>query len=219
MEPIRVMLVEDHALVRAGIRALLEGLEGVEVVGEAGDGREGLRLIETHRPDVVLMDIAMKGLNGLEATVRVRKDFPDVRVMILSMYTNEEYVLKALQAGAAGYLLKDAGTNELEIAIQAAARGETYLSSAVSKYVVAGYVRRVGGDAELDPLERLTPRQREVLQLVAEGQTTKEIARTLHISKKTVHTHRKQLMEQLDIHDVAGLVRYAIRMGLVAPDG
>jgi DNA-binding NarL/FixJ family response regulator len=213
MKPIRMMLAEDHTLVRAGIRALLQNLEEVEVVAEAGDGREALRLVEIHEPDVVLMDIAMAGLNGLEATARISKTFPNVRVIILSMHANEEYVLQALRAGAVGYLLKDAGTAELELAIRAVARNETYLSPLVSKHVVADYVRRVGG--EPSSLERLTRRQREILQLIAEGHSTQEIAQMLSISGKTVETHRSQLMERLDIHDVAGLVRYAIRMGLV----
>jgi DNA-binding NarL/FixJ family response regulator len=169
------------------------------------------------------MDVAMPGLNGLEATARLRKEFPSIRVLILSMYSNEEYVIQSLRAGASGYLLKDAATTELDLAIKAIARGETYLSPAISKVVVTDYVRRVGGDgaesnADPSPYERLTPRQREILQLIAEGYTTKEIAHMLNISAKTVETHRMQLMDQLDIHDVAGLVRYAIRKGLVTTD-
>lgn len=210
---IQILLVEDHTIVRAGIRALLQSLEGVEVVAEAGDGREAIRLIEAHQPDIVLMDIAMSGLNGLEATTRISKEYPHVRVVILSMHASEEYVLQALRAGAVGYLLKDADITELELAIRSVARDETYLSPAVSKHVVADYVRRVGG--EPSSLERLTRRQREILQLIAEGHSTQEIAQMLSISVKTVETHRAQLMERLDIHDVASLVRYAIRMGLV----
>jgi DNA-binding NarL/FixJ family response regulator len=216
MKPICVLLAEDHALVRAGFRALLENLHGIQVIAEAGDGREAMRLIETHRPDVVLMDITMPGLNGLEAAARVANEFPYVHVIILSMHANEEYVLQALRAGAAGYLLKDADPTELELAVTAVARGETYLSPPVSKHVIADYVRRVGDESS--SLVQLTPRQREVLQLIAEGHTTKEIARMLGISVKTVGTHRAQLMERLDIHDIAGLVRYAIRVGLVSPE-
>jgi DNA-binding NarL/FixJ family response regulator len=216
MKPIHVLLAEDHALVRAGFRALLENLHGIQVIAEAGDGREAMRLIETHRPDVVLMDITMPGLNGLEAAARVANEFPYVHVIILSMHANEEYVLQALRAGAAGYLLKDADPTELELAVTAVARGETYLSPPVSKHVIADYVRRVGDESS--SLVQLTPRQREVLQLIAEGHTTKEIARMLGISVKTVGTHRTQLMERLDIHDIAGLVRYAIRVGLVSPE-
>jgi DNA-binding NarL/FixJ family response regulator len=214
MKPICVLLAEDHALVRAGFRALLENLPGIQVVAEAGDGREALRLIETHRPNVVLMDITMPGLNGLEAAARVASEFPYVHVIILSMHANEEYVLQALRAGAAGYLLKDADPAELEMAVTAVARGETYLSPPVSKRVIADYVRRVGDESS--SLVRLTPRQREVLQLITEGHTTREIARILDISVKTVETHRTQLMERLDIHDIAGLVRYAIGVGLVS---
>lgn len=214
MSTIRVLLADDHALVRAGFRALLEGLPGIQVVGEAGNGREALNLIQQTRPDVVLMDIAMSGLNGLEATARATRDNPHVRVIILSMHANEEYVLQALRAGAAGYLIKDADLAELELAVRAVARGETYLSPAVSKHVIAEYLRRTAG--EPSPLSLLTPRQREILQLIAEGLTTKEIAHTLGISVKTVETHRAALMERLDIHDVPGLVRFAVRTGLVS---
>ncbi len=213
MKSIRVLLADDHNLVRAGIRSLLQALPGIQVVAEAGDGREALSLIETHQPDVALLDIAMPGLNGLEVAAQVADSFPYVHVMILSMHATEEYVLRALRAGAAGYLLKDADTAELELAINAVTRGETYLSPAVSKHVTE-YVRRVGEEAH-STLERLTPRQREVLQLVAEGHTTQEIARMMNVSSKTVETHRTQLMERLDIHDIAGLVRYAVREGLV----
>lgn len=211
-----VLLADNHTLVRAGLRALLQNIQGIRVVAEAGDGREALRLIAAHQPDVVLMDIAMPEMNGLEATARVVKEFPNVRVIILSMHANEEYVLQALRTGAAGYVLKDSGVSELELALRAIAKGETYLSPAVSKHVVADYVRRVG--SESSSLEQLTPRQREILQLLAEGRTMKEIAKLLYISVKTVETHRAQLMERLGIHDVAGLVRYAIRVGLVTPD-
>jgi DNA-binding NarL/FixJ family response regulator len=213
MKSIRILLADDHTLVRAGIRSLVQALSGIQVVAEAGDGREALSLIETHQPDVAVLDIAMPGLNGLEVAAQVADNFPYVRVIILSMHATEEYVLRALRAGAAGYLLKDADTTELELAIKAVTRGETYLSPAVSKHVTE-YVRRVGEEAH-SALERLTPRQREVLQLVAEGHTTQEIARMMNLSVKTVETHRTQLMERLDIHDIAGLVRYAVREGLV----
>jgi DNA-binding NarL/FixJ family response regulator len=216
MKPIRLLLVDDHQLVRAGIQALLRGLAGVEVVAEAGDGREALRLLAVHHPDVVLMDIMMPGMNGLEATARIAKDFPQTRVIMLSVNTSEEYVLQAMRAGAAGYLLKNIRPDELETAIRAVARGERYLTAAVSKHVIDAYLHRVGPEAS--SLDRLTPRQREVLQLVAEGATTKEIGRKLGVSVKTAEMHRGQLMEALGIHDVAGLVRYAIRMGVIAPD-
>ncbi|HEX9665652.1 MAG TPA: response regulator transcription factor [Thermodesulfobacteriota bacterium] len=216
MKPIRILLADDHTLVRAGIRSLLNNIAGIEVIAEASDGREALRLVRAHSPDVVLMDIAMPGLNGLEASVRISKEFPLVRVIILSMHLNEEYILQALRAGAKGYILKGADTAELEIAIRTVARGETYLSPIVSKHVVADYIQCIGGATK--SVELLTARQREVLQLISEGYSTKGIARTLGISVKTVETHRIQLMERLDIHDIAGLVRYAIRVGLVEPD-
>jgi DNA-binding NarL/FixJ family response regulator len=213
VKPIRVLLADDHTLVRAGIRALLDKLPDVQVVAEATDGRDALSLVKAHQPHLVLMDIAMPGLNGLEATRRMVKEFPNISVLILSMHVSEEYVWQALRAGAAGYLLKGAELAELALAIKAVARGETYLSPPISKQVIRDYVRRVGGEETL--LERLTPRQREILQLIAEGATTKAIAETLHLSVKTVETHRAQLMERLGIHDVAGLVRYAVKIGLV----
>jgi DNA-binding NarL/FixJ family response regulator len=213
---IRIVLADDHALVRAGVRSLLASIAGVEVVAEARDGHEVIALVEKWRPRLVLMDIAMPGLNGLEATARLSKSHPETAVIILSMHAAEEYALQALRAGAAGYLLKDADLSELELAIAAVARGQTYLSPAMSKHLVTDYRRRLA--EQPDPLDRLTPRHREVLQLLAEGQTTKDIAARLKLSVKTVETHRAQLMDRLDIHDLAGLVRFAIRVGLVAPD-
>ena len=216
MKPVRVLLADDHTLVRAGLRKLLEAMPEVEVVGEASDGLALLALAAQLRPTLVLMDIAMPGINGLEATARLARQSPDIRVLILSMHQNEEYVRQALRHGAAGYLLKDAAPMELDLAIQAVLRGETYLSPAVSRGVVSDYVQRLRG--EETPGTQLTPRQREVLQLVAEGHSTKEIARRLDLSVKTVDTHRSQLMKLLDIHEVAGLVRYAMRVGLISPD-
>lgn len=213
MRSIRVLIVDNHAMVRAGFRALLQSLDDIEVTGEAGDGREALRLVEEQQPDIVLMDIAMPEMNGLETTTRLKKEFPQVKVIILSMHANEEYVYQALRSGAMGYLLKDGGTSELELAIRAIANGETYLSPAISKHVITDYMRRV--ITESSPLEQPTPRQREILQLIAQGKNTKEMAEALYISVKTVETHRMQLMERLNIHDVAGLVRYAIRTGVV----
>ena len=213
---IRVVLADDHKLFRAGIRSLVERLADVEIVGEAGDGREALRLVEAHRPDVVLMDIMMPNLNGLDAAARIARTMSRTRVLILSMNADEDSVLKTLRAGAVGYLVKTADPAELELAIRAAARGEKTLSSAVSQHVVAACLRRV--DREETSLERLTPRQREVLQLVAEGHTTKEIAIKLNITAKTAETYRGELMDALDIHDVASLTRYAIRTGLVSLD-
>jgi DNA-binding NarL/FixJ family response regulator len=216
MPPIRVLLADDHAIVRTGIKTILNGLPGVEVVAEAQDGREALEQIARTRPDVVFMDIGMKNLNGLETTSRVTADYPGVRVLILSVHANEEYVWQALRAGAVGYLLKDAPPEEIEQALRAVVRGETYLTSAASGKIVADFIARSGN--ERSALELLTPRQREILQLLAEGRTAKEMARLLGISAKTVETHRAQLMERLDIHDVPGLVRFAIRVGLIQAD-
>ncbi len=216
MNRVRVLLADDHVLVRAGLRKLLESTPDLDVIGEAGDGLAVLALVAELQPSLVVMDISMPGLNGLDTTARLVKEWPDIRVLILSMHQTEEYVRQALRHGAAGYLLKDAAPVELDLALRAIARGETYLSPAVSKGVVSDYVQRLRGDAPEDG--RLTPRQREVLQLIAEGLSTKEIARRLDISVKTADTHRTQLMKQLDIHEVAGLVRYAMRVGLVSPD-
>jgi DNA-binding NarL/FixJ family response regulator len=209
----RVLLADDHTLVRAGLRKLLESMPDITVVGEAGDGLALLTLAETLQPHLVLMDIAMPGLNGLEATARLVKSNPGIRVMILSMHQNEEYVRRALRHGAVAYLLKDSAPMELELALSAVLRGETYLSPAVSKGVMADYVHRLREDDQ--PGEQLSPRQREVLQLIAEGLSTKDIARRLDLSVKTVETHRTGLMRQLDVHEVTGLVRYALKLGLV----
>jgi DNA-binding NarL/FixJ family response regulator len=216
MSVTRVLLADDHAIVRAGIHALLEKMSNVEVVGEARTGREALELVKSKLPDVVLMDIAMTELGGLEALPRIMKDFPGVKVIILSAHANEEYVIRALRSGAAGYLVKDAATAELELAIRSVTEEKTYLSPSISRTVINSYLERVGG--QLSPLEQLTPRQREILQLLAEGRNTKEIASDLDISVKTVESHRLQLMERLNIHDVPGLVRYAVRSGLVSAE-
>lgn len=213
MKSLRVVLADDHKLVRAGLRSLLQQMPGITVLGEAQDGREALELVVKHRPDVVLMDISMAGLNGLEATLQIKKDYPGIHVIMLSMHATEEYVLQALRAGASAYLLKDAAPMELEMALAAVGRGETYLSPPISMQVVESYARRVGGQSQ--PLDMLTRRQREILQLIAEGNSTRDIASHLGLSIKTVETHRAQLMERLAIHDVPGLVRYAIRHGLV----
>lgn len=223
MKTVRVIIADDHSLVRAGFRALVNQVGGIEVVAEAGDGLEALRLVKELHPDIIMADISMPGMNGIELTGRISKEFPDSRVIILSMHADEEYVIRALRAGAAGYMLKDAGTDELELALRSVIKGKTFLSPSVSKQVIDDYLLRVGSknsDSETgDGLsECLTPRQREVLQLIAEGLTTKEIAQRLNLSIKTVDTHRTQTMERLDIHDIAGLVRYAIRKGIIATE-
>jgi len=207
--------VDDHVLVRAGLRSLLERIPEVQVVGEAGNGREALEMVKTKLPNLVLMDIAMSDLGGLEALPRI-KNFPGVNVVMLSAHANEEYVIRALRSGASGYMLKDAATTELELVIEAVVEGNTYLSPSISKTVIDSYLERVGGPT--GPLEHLTARQREILQLIAEGKNTKSIADTLQISVKTVEAHRLQLMARLRIHDVPGLVRYAVRTGLVSPE-
>jgi DNA-binding NarL/FixJ family response regulator len=211
---IRVVIVDDHMLVRAGFRHLLEGFAGVKVVGEADNGHEAVQLARELRPEIVLMDIAMPHLNGFEATVRICQELPQVRVVVLSMHVNEEYVLQALHAGAVGYILKDASPAELSLALQSVMSGETYLSPPVSKRVV-DYVRRVGNENSEGPLARLTGRQREVLQLIVEGNTSREIAQLLTISVKTVEAHRTELMRRLDVHSVADLVRVALQAGMV----
>lgn len=213
-KPIRVILADDHTLVRAGIRALLEKLPGVEVVGEAGDGREVLNQVKLHRPNVVLLDISMAGLNGLETAARMARDFPDVRVIILSMHHNEEYVWRALKAGVAGYLLKKAATAELATALQRVALGEIYLSQEISSQLPKNFAFN-GIAGRKSPLEQLTGRQREILQLIAEGRNTKQIAELLKVSPKTIEYHRMKLMDCLNVHDVPGLVRFALRMGLI----
>ena len=216
MDPIRVLLADDHALVRAGIRLLLEKLPDIEVVAEASDGREAIRLVEQHEPRVVLTDVAMPFLNGLEVTRRLAKTFPNVRVLILSMYSDEEHVYLALRAGAAGYLIKGAAREELQLAIRAVARGDTYLSPPLTKLMMT----KSGQQTKVDfnPLRELSTRQTQVLQLIAKSKTTKQIALELSISVKTVESHRAQLMERLDIHEIASLVRYAIKIGLLQLD-
>jgi len=212
----RILLVDDHRLVRAGIRALLEKMPIAEPVGEAEDGRQAFEMINRLRPDIVLLDIAMPNLNGLNAVDRIRKEWPKTKVIILTMHANEEYVLRALRSDVSGYLIKDAAVDELERAIRAVAKGDTYLSPLVSKRVIRDYLART--DEVHGAVEQLTSRQLEVLQLVAEGKNTKEIADILNVSVKTVEAHRLQLMQRLDIHDVASLVRYAIRSGLVSAE-
>ncbi len=213
--PIRILLADDHVLVRAGIKALLDRLSGFEVIGEANDGREAINLVDQLQPDVVLMDIAMPGLNGLEAVDRILHNHADTRIIILSVFSDEESVARSLRKGVSGYLVKGSAPAELELAIRAVFRGETYLSPSVSKQVVQQYLERVDGAPSL--LSILTSRQREILQLIGEGRSTKEMAQDLNLSVKTVERHKAELMDRLDIHDIAGLVRYAIKSGLVNP--
>lgn len=215
MKAFRILLADDHALVRAGIRELVQKISGIEVIGEASGGRQALELIESLSPDLVLLDIGMKELNGLEVAARVNRDFPKVKTLILSMHNNEEYVLRALRVGASGYMLKDSAIAELQLAIDAVRNNKTYLSPSISRNAIDNYLNRTSAPGKSTALEQLTPRQREILQLIAEGRSTKEIAGDLNLSAKTVETHRAQLMERLDIYDVASLVRYAMRVGLI----
>ncbi|WP_455387951.1 response regulator [Petrachloros mirabilis] len=212
---IRVILADDHALVRQGIRSLLEKLDDVEVIGEVNDGREALELSKTTQPDIVIMDITMPGLSGLEAVSRMKKACPTTRVIMLSMHGGEEYFQQALDSGAAGYLLKDADQLELELAIRAVMRGDVYLSPSVAKYALDAYRERKENDQ--GPLACLSSRHKEILQLIAEGYANKEIAQRLDLSPRTVEAHRAELMERLNIHDVPGLVKVALRAGLIKP--
>ncbi len=214
MNTIKILIADDHTLIRAGIRALLEHIQDITVVAEANDGREAIAFVIQHTPNILLTDIAMPGLNGLEAITRIKKLDKKIHIIILSMHTNEEYVREALLVGASGYLVKGADPSELELAIRSVMRGEIYLSPAVSKSIVSQFLQQASHTS--DPTKELSSRQREILQLIAEGKTTKDIAQLLHLSTKTVETHRTELMKRLGIHDLAGLVRYAIRHGLVS---
>jgi DNA-binding NarL/FixJ family response regulator len=216
MTTIRILLVDDHQLILASLRALMNDFVGIEVVGEAINGRQALDMTVTHAPDIVLMDISMAGLNGLDATRQIATDHPGVRVIMLSMHSTEKFVLEALRAGASGYLLKESTPQELEMAIRSVARGEVFLSPAISKHVLDVFLGRV--EKQSNSLDSLTPRQREILQLIAENKSNKQIAQLLQASEKTIESHRASLMARLDIHGVAGLVRYAIRNGLVSPE-
>lgn len=218
MSPLRILLVDDHLLVRAGIRSLLEGIEGASIVAEANNGREAVALAKLHQPDLAVMDITMKELNGIDATAQIRLESPSTRVLILSMHSTEEFVTRAIKAGAHGYIVKDSAPQELTLAIEAVMRDEIYLSPRISRHVVSGLLPGARGERRDSSLDALTSRQREILQMIAEGKSTKEIAFVLDVSVKTVETHRAALMERLGIHDIAGLVVYAIRTGLIDID-
>jgi two-component system response regulator NreC len=218
MTEIRVLLAEDHTIVRKGLRSLLDAEATITVVGEAENGRQAIDQVESLLPDVVVMDIAMPGLNGLEATRQIRKRFPEVQVLILTVHTDQEYVLQILRAGASGYLVKQAAPTDLVQAIQAAHRGGIFLSPSISRKVIEEYVQQASTSAELDSYETLTDREREVLQLIAEGSSTRQIAELLHISVKTVETHRAHLMDKLELRSTAELTQYAIRKGVISLD-
>jgi len=212
MKPIRVLIADDHALVRAGIRALVEKIEGMVVVGEAGKGTEALELVKQLTPSLMLLDITMPDGGGFEVLEQVTRTYPEIRVIVLTVHEAGEYAIRALREGAAGFLPKSAASAELEQAIQTVIRGEIYISPETSRRTLLEYGK---GTSKRHLLATLSPRQREVLRFIAEGRTTKQIAQELEISVKTVETHRAQLMERLGIHDVAGLVRYAITVGLI----
>lgn len=212
MKTIRTLIADDHALVRAGIRALVEKIKGVTVVAEAGKGSEALKLIEELKPNLILLDITMPDGSGFDVLQHVSKNDPDIRVIVLTVHEAGEYAIRALREGAAGFLPKSAASTELEQAIQSVMKGEVYISPETSRKTLIEYGK---GVTKRDLLATLSPRQREVLRLIAEGRTTKQIAQTLEISVKTVETHRAQLMDRLGIRDVAGLVRYAIIVGLI----
>jgi DNA-binding NarL/FixJ family response regulator len=213
-ETVRVLLADDHHLVRAGIRALLEKIDGVTVAGEAADGREVLEFLGREEPDVLLLDISMPRLNGMETLARIAKEFPSLRVIVLSVHQNSEYLWQAINAGAAGYLLKRASAAELGSAIKTVTQGRFYLSAELAP--LSRQLPILPACSRNRPLHQLTSRQREILQLIAEGETTKGIGMLLKISAKTVEYHRAQLMERLNIFDLPGLVRFAMRTGMIA---
>ncbi|WP_263769877.1 response regulator transcription factor [Propionivibrio soli] len=208
----RVVIADDHQLVRAGIAALLDDIPDVEVVGEAADGSEAVRLVEELLPSILFLDLAMPGMPGLEALALINESHPEVKVVILSMHDSEEHVLRALKLGATGFMLKDAAPEELAQAVKAINQGHTWLSSAVSKTVISSYVQRSGNE---EGLNLLTARQNQVLKMIAEGRSTKDIGYELNLSVKTIETYRAQIMDKLDIRDIPGLVRYAIRNGII----
>jgi len=214
MGKIKVLVADDHTILRQGIKALLDNQESIEVIGEAKDGREALAIIEETLPDVILMDIAMPGLNGLEATRRIKKKFPRMKVLVLTMYTNEEYIFQILNAGANGYLVKETAFQDLISAIKAVYKNEAFMSPSISKKVINRYIKKAQDDEE-KTCEILTTREREILQLIAEGNSSKKIAEVLFISPKTVETHRTHIMDKLNIHNRTGLIKYAIRKGMV----
>lgn len=213
MSKARVLLVEDHVVVRQGIKALFADEPDVEIVGEADDGREALQRVSELRPDVVLMDISMPGLNGIEATRQIRQNHPDIKVVVLSMHSNEEYVFQVLRAGASGYVLKQSDSSEVLTAIRAAVAGGSFLSPPISRAVIGDYVRRAEARGQGSDLDLLSSREREVLQLLAEGLSNREIAERLNISVKTVETHRSNMMSKLGVSNKTELVKYALRKG------
>jgi DNA-binding NarL/FixJ family response regulator len=213
----KVLLADDHAILREGIRMVLDAQPGITVVGEAEDGRQALEMVEDLQPDVVVMDIAMPNMNGAEATRQIRRRFPRTRVVILTMHENQQYLMQIVNAGATACVLKRSAGTELVTAVKAAARGESYFSPTMASMMLDVYRKRLVEEGS-DELALLTEREREVLQLVAEGKTSQEIADQLFVSIKTVQTHRMHIMEKLDAHDRTDLVRHAIRLGIIPPE-
>jgi len=213
----RILLADDHKIMREGLRSLLDEALDMEVVAEAEDGRTAVQLAKKLSPDVIVMDITMPDLNGVEATRQILRDAPRAKVVALSMHSDRQFVARMLEAGASGYVLKDAAFEELATAIRAVVTGRVHLSSRITGLVVEDYVQRLPG-TEPKVSSPLTPREREVLQLLAEGKGTKEAARLLHVSPKTIETHRRNIMERLNLHGIAELTKYAIREGLTSLD-
>jgi two-component system, NarL family, response regulator NreC len=216
MKKLRLLLADDHSVMRSGLRALLERQQNLEVVGETENGREAVQLAEKLKPDVVVMDVGMPLLNGIEATKAILKEQPNTVVIILSMHADETYVMRALKAGARGYLLKDSAAGDLLNAIQTVSQNKSYFSPKVSHILAEDYVRVLKQKGEVDSYELLTDREREILQLLAEGKANKEVATSLNISPYTVETHRKHILEKLNLHNPAELILYAVRKGIIS---
>lgn len=214
--PIRVLLADDHVLIRAGLRMVVDAQPDLTVVGEAGDGREALAMAESLKPDVVVMDIGMPTLNGIEAAHQVREKLPDIQIVMLSMHADEGYILRALKAGAKAYLLKDSAEADLARAIRAAAEGKSFFSPAVGKVLLEDYVRKLQRSGGEDSYDLLSPREREILQLVAEGKSSKDIANLLNLSVYTVETHRARVMQKLNLRGIPELILYAVRKGIIS---
>lgn len=216
MKPIRILLADDHTVMRRGLRLLLEGQPEFSVVAEAADGRQAVEQAEATQPDVAVLDIAMPNLSGIEAAQRINATLPNTAVVILSMHSDEGYVLRALKAGAKGYLLKDSAEGDLIEAIKAAHQGRTFFSSEITKMLVADYVQEIRSRGAEDSYDLLTSREREILQLLAERKSNKEIALALHLSPYTIETHRRNLQEKLNLHSLAELILYAVRKGVIS---
>ena len=218
MKQINVVIVDDHTILRQGLRKLLEEDKKINVLGEAGDGREALEKVAVLSPDVVLMDISMSGMNGLEAIKQIKRRYPKVKVLVLSMHKNEEYIYQAFKSGAIGYIVKDSAAQDVVNAIKIVSRGESYLSPCISKIVIDDYIRFLRQSDYNTLYESLTEREREIFQLLAEGKRNQEIAKTLHISIKTVETHRSHILKKLHLSNLAEIVKYAIEIGVIVTE-